>query len=204
MSTSPPNFFYETFSEYVQPYMVACEEPATRAQILDDCVEAVYESPLYNNEELPENLHLVSISVFKASYACRKLLLIINLQEIFKQFMSYLDDDDRGKEEARLGHFEETGEYLTPGDREAAARPQNAGAYRKPFNAQRAAVLLWSDEVAQLNESRNKADKKSIGEHTKIVQKWLKELPADRLAEATKASEKWNALGCPDERKMFM
>src|SRR6266436_3149726 len=99
MSTSPPKFFYETFFEYVQPYMVACEELATRAQILNDCVEAVYESPLYNNKELPENLHLVSISVFKASYACRKLLLLINLQEIFKQFMSYLDDNDRGKEE---------------------------------------------------------------------------------------------------------
>ena len=118
--------------------------------------------------------------------------------------MSYLDDDDRGKEEARLGNFEKTGEYLTPEERKAAARPQNAGEYRKPFNPQRAAVLLWSDEVAQLDESRNKADKKSIGKHTKTVQKWLKELPPDRMAEAKKAAEKWNALGCPDEHKMIM
>ncbi len=59
MSTSPPKFFYETFSEYMQPYMVAFDEPAARAQILKDCVEAVNESPLYNKEELPENLHLV-------------------------------------------------------------------------------------------------------------------------------------------------
>jgi hypothetical protein len=94
---------------------------------------------------------------------------------------------------------------VTPEEREAAARPQNAGDYREPFNASRAAPLLWSDDVAEIDGlCRDKSNKKDIGKRTGAINKWFKGLPANKIEEAENAADKWNSLGCPDKNKMHM
>ena len=94
---------------------------------------------------------------------------------------------------------------MTPEEREAAARPENAGEYREPFNAFRAAQLLWSDEVVEIDSlCRDKIKKTDIGKRTVAIKKWFKELPKNKLKEAEDASIKWNSLGCPDRKRMHM
>jgi hypothetical protein len=107
------------------------------------------------------------------------------------------------EEEGRLVRLEKGEEYMTPVEREAAAKPVYAGAYWKPFNGLRAATLLWPDEVALVDgTSRDKKDKKSIGKRTSAVQKWFKELSQSRKDEAENAAKKWNFEGAPDKERM--
>jgi hypothetical protein len=68
---TPPwtKVFSKTLSEYVQPWMEAFGEVATRIQIVKECEEAITQSPLYAKhvEELSQDLCLVSISFHKVS-----------------------------------------------------------------------------------------------------------------------------------------
>lgn len=101
--------------------------------------------------------------------------------------------------------LENGGEDLTPEEREAGARPTDAGDYWKEWDAFRAAQQLFADEVAEVDRgSRDPTDKTKLGNRTQAVRKWYNELPASKLEEATKAAEKWNAEGAPDKDKMLV
>jgi hypothetical protein len=64
MSTDWSILFDETLAEYLQQYIMARGDPATRVQILKDCKENIIKSPLCEEQgiELPEHLCMVSIS----------------------------------------------------------------------------------------------------------------------------------------------
>ena len=67
---------------------------------------------------------------------------------------------------------------MTPEEREAAARPENAGEYREPFNAFRAAQLLWSDEVVKIDSlCRDKIKKTDIGKRTLLSRNGSRSFP---------------------------
>jgi hypothetical protein len=131
--------------------------------------------------------------------------LAINLQAICREFLPYLDDEDSKEEEAMLVQLENGDKVLTPEEREAAARPTDAGDYWNKWDAFRVAQRLFSDEVAQIdNESRDKTNKKTLGNRTAAVRKWFNELSPSKLEEAKKVAIKWNTEGAPNKDKMAM
>jgi hypothetical protein len=131
--------------------------------------------------------------------------LAINLQAICREFLPYLDDDDRKEEEAKLQQLEEAGKELTEDDREAVARPTDAGDYWKEWDEYRVAQRLFADEVALIDHgSRDKTDKTTLGKRTVAVRKWFKELPSSKLEEAKRVAKKWNAEGVSDKAKMLV
>lgn len=100
---------------------------------------------------------------------------------------------------------EEGGEDMTAEEREAAARPTDAGAYWKEWDPFRVAQRLFVDEVADVDHRcRDTKDKKSIGDRTRAVRKWFNELPRSKVEQAEKAAAKWNSEGAPNKDKMFM
>ena len=108
-------------------------------------------------------------------------------------------------EEARAVRLKEGEEFVSPEEREAAARPDDAGDYRKLFDAFTAAQRLWSSEVAEIDSAcRDKLNKNTMGNRTTAIRKWYNELPKSKMEEAEKAAAKWNALGCPSKDKMLM
>ena len=101
--------------------------------------------------------------------------------------------------------LEESGEDLTPEDREAAARPIDAGDYWSLWDTFRVAQCLFSNEVAQIDSrSRDKADKKTFGNRTVAIRKWFNELPKSKVEEAERVCKKWNSEGAPNKDKMLM
>jgi hypothetical protein len=128
-----------------------------------------------------------------------------NSQAICNEFHSYLDNDDREKEEEKLAQLEKGDEYLTPEQREAITKPVFAGEYWHEFDACRAAERLWAEEAAQADrEGRNVFDRNSIGKRAGIMKKWFNKLPTSKKEEAKKAAEKWNAEGADDKNRMLM
>ena len=95
-------------------------------------------------------------------------------------------------------------EDLTPEEREAATRPTDAGKYWKLWDAFRAAQQLFPDEVAQIDSaSRDKTNKKTLGNRTAALRKWFNQLPRSKVEEAEKAAAKWNLEGTPNQDKML-
>jgi hypothetical protein len=118
--------------------------------------------------ELPENLGLVSTLFRWVTFAMQLLLIIkscwqLNFQAICREFLPYLDDDDGNEEKANLAQLSKGRENLTPEEREAAAKPTEAGQYWKPWTPFRAAQRLFVDEVALIDEaSRDKKKQKNF------------------------------------------
>lgn len=130
--------------------------------------------------------------------------MVINLQAICREFLPYLDDDDSKVEEAKLVQLENGDKDMTSEEREAAAKPTDAGDYWKPWDVYRVAQRLFSDEVALVDEgSRDKTNKKTLGNRTAAIRKWFNELPKSKLEEAERVAVKWNAEGAPDHGKML-
>ena len=101
--------------------------------------------------------------------------------------------------------LEKGGEDLTPEEREAGARPTDAGDYWNEWDAFHAAQRLFEDEVAEVDlESRDPTDKKTLGNRTSAIWKWYRELPGSKVEQATKAAKKWNTEGTPDKDKMLV
>lgn len=131
--------------------------------------------------------------------------MTIKLKAICREFLPYLDNDDRKEEKAKLKQLNKSEEDLTPEEREAAARPTDAGDYWKKWDAFRVAQRLFSNEAAQVDEgSRDKTNKKAFGNRTVAIRKWFNELPRSKVEEAEKVAEKWNSEGAPDKGKMLM
>ena len=101
--------------------------------------------------------------------------------------------------------LEESGDDLTPEEREAAARPSDAGDYWTEWIPFRVAQRLFADEVAQVDSmSRDKKDKKTFGNRTVAVQNWFKNLPQSKKDEAEEVARKWNREGAPNKEKMLV
>jgi hypothetical protein len=103
-----------------------------------------------------------------------------------------------------LLRLEEAGEDLTAEEREAAAKPTEAGEYWKEWDNYRVAERLFSYEVIRLDAGRDKKNKKSIGERTTVTRRWFSELSESRKNEVRNVANKWNSDGCPSKEKMFM
>ena len=132
-------------------------------------------------------------------------LLTIKLQAICREFLPYLDEDDSKEEEAKLVELEKGGGELTPEEREAAAKPTDAGDYWTPWDTFRVAQRLFADEVAQVDGgSRDKTNKKAFGNRTIAIRKWFNELPRSKVEEAEQVAIKWNKEGAPNKDKMLM
>jgi hypothetical protein len=129
--------------------------------------------------------------------------LLLILQEIRREFLSYLEDDEHNEEKAKLLLLKNTGQYQTAEEREIAARPPYASQYWKLFNAYGAAQRIFADEVAVIDEEcRDKKNKKTLGNRTTALRKWFSGLPKSKLEEAEKAATKWNAEGALDKDRM--
>jgi hypothetical protein len=132
-------------------------------------------------------------------------LLLLILQAIRREFLSYLEDDEHDEEKAKLLVLQNTGQYQTAEEREIAAKPPYASDYWKPFNAFRAAQRIFSDEVALIDEAcRDKKNKKTFGNRTTAIRIWFDGLSKSKLEEAEKAATKWNTKGALDKDRMHM
>jgi hypothetical protein len=91
---------------------------------------------------------------------------------------------------------------LTAQDREAAARPAEAGDYHKTWDAFRAAQRLFKDEIEVIDKEVNDpSNKKTMGARTQLVREWWKILPKEKKQEAELAAAKWNSVGAADKEK---
>jgi hypothetical protein len=90
---------------------------------------------------------------------------------IWREFLPYLEDDDREDEEAKLVLRENAGEEWTSEECEAAARPMDAGDYWTPWDTFRVAQRLFAEEVAHADGSRDKGNKKTFGNRTVAIWK---------------------------------
>lgn len=116
--------------------------------------------------------------------------------------LCHLEDDDSEKEleQGQMGTSD-----MTPEEREAAARPTEAGEYWKQWNAFRAAQRLFSDEVARIDEiCRDKKNKKDLGKRTAALHDWFRKLSESQVDEAENVADKWNTEGASDKGKMNM
>lgn len=96
-------------------------------------------------------------------------------------------------------------EDLTSEEREAAARPTNAGDYWKEWDGFRVAQRLFAEEVALIDSgSRDKRDKKTFGKRTVAIREWFEGLPESKKDEAENVAKKWNLEGAPNEDKMLV
>lgn len=70
MSTQWTEIFFETLAKYVQLYIEACGDPATREQTLMDCEEEIAKLHLHDGQdfELPTDLCWVSLRVTNTNY----------------------------------------------------------------------------------------------------------------------------------------
>ena len=101
--------------------------------------------------------------------------------------------------------LEKGGGELTPEEREAAAKPTDAGDYWTPSDTFRVAQRLFADEVSQIDRgSRDKKNKKTFSNRTVAIQKWFNELPKTKVEEAEQVAKKWNLEGAPNKDKMLM
>ncbi|KAI6160115.1 hypothetical protein EDD17DRAFT_1761663 [Pisolithus thermaeus] len=78
--------------------------------------------------------------------------------------------------------------------------PPRLGTTKEAFTAFTAAQWVFKEEMDSYDrERRDTKDLKTIGQRTRIFQKWWESLSDDRKAEAGRAAEKWNKLGAPKE-----
>lgn len=124
------------------------------------------------------------------------------LQAIRKEFLYHLPEDDQLEEVAAI-QILTSAVSLTSAEWEAAARPTDSGDYWSEWDTFRAAQRIFAEEVSEIDsQSRDKSNKKKLGNRTVAVRKWFSELPKSKVEEAERAAAKWNADGAYDKEKM--
>ncbi|KAI5987924.1 hypothetical protein EDC04DRAFT_2912705 [Pisolithus marmoratus] len=165
-----------------------------------------YKEARGNSELQNEILAEVKLEILQQA-APGSVALPNNLRVAIRRvFLPELDPEDQDDEENIIQHIlsvsEKRKEDAGEGEhvREERPRPTKAGDYRKPFTAFTCGQRLFKDDLNLYDrERRDTKDPKTIGQRTKIVQKWWESLSDDRKAEAGRAAEKWNKLGAPKE-----
>jgi len=111
---------------------------------------------------------------------------------------SDLEDEENGVEtaEAKKHHSK-----ISAAEHEAAARPQKAGEYKRPWDAFWAGCRLFKDELNDVDRSsRDQANKSTFGKRTKTTHKWFNGLSKEQKREAELAADKWNQEGSPKQQ----
>jgi hypothetical protein len=124
-------------------------------------------------------------------------------KEIRKEFLNHLDEDEQEEEREIIKALED---YLqdksTAKDPEAAARPTEAGDYRRPWDGFRAGCRLFKEEIDKMDkQGRDPSDKTSFGTRTKITRDWWNNLPEEKRLEAERVAKKWNEQGVGNQEK---
>jgi hypothetical protein len=124
-------------------------------------------------------------------------------QEIRREFLCHLDEDEQAEEVERIKAMDDCGEQkLTAQDREAAARPAEAGDYRKAWDGYRAACRLFPDEVEAIDRRiRDPKNNMTMGSRTQLLRQWWRNLPKEKKQEGEQAAAKWNSVGAADKEK---
>ena len=111
--------FAKILTDHEADYITQRGDARARMQVLWDCRDEILQTSQANHMMLPDNFRTVSTSSFPVYLVVHCTLL--SFQAIRQQFIKALPDSD---------HEEE---------REAAARPQKAGEYRREWDTFRAA-----------------------------------------------------------------
>ncbi|KAI5990270.1 hypothetical protein EDC04DRAFT_2912013 [Pisolithus marmoratus] len=144
------------------------------------------------NSELQNEILAEVKSEILQQAALGSVVLPNNLRVAIRRvFLPELDPEDQDDKENIILHIlsvsEKRKEDAGEGEhvREERARPTKAGDYRKPFTAFTCGQRLFKDDLDLYDrERRDTKDPKTIGQRTKIVQKWWESLSDDRKAEA--------------------
>jgi len=84
---------------------------------------------------------------------------------------------------------------------EAAARPQKAREYKRPWDAFWAGCRLFKDELNDVDRSSwDQANKSTFGKRTKTAHEWFDGLSKEKKREAELAADKWNREGAPKQQ----
>ena len=112
---------------------------------------------------------------------------------------------DREEEEAAIQGLEikRNSSKISAEEREAAARPQKAGDYKREWDAYQAACRLFKDELNAVDKSsRDQTDRSTFGKRTKTAHEWFDGLSKEKKKEAERAAVKWNHEGAPKQQQV--
>ncbi|KAG2130404.1 hypothetical protein DEU56DRAFT_914835, partial [Suillus clintonianus] len=114
------------------------------------------------------------------------------IRRYYLQFLT--DADDRHAEQEVLGDEpEEEPSGVSPEDRELAARPKDAGFYKKELNAWDVAQKLFKQEMDDYDKEQQR--RKATGH----AREWFNNMTSAHRKEVEEARDKWNREGAPVE-----
>jgi hypothetical protein len=148
--------------------------------------------------ELPEGLKKVwsNFGTFKNwFYGNTKAI-----RRYYRQFLT--DEDDIRAEEELLGDEpEDEPSGLSPEEREAVARPKDAGFYKKEARDWDVAQKLFKQDMDEYDkeEQAKLGVKNEIKYRTRHARDWFKNMTDAQWTEVENAKEKWNREGAPPE-----
>ncbi|KAG1863116.1 hypothetical protein F4604DRAFT_1683705 [Suillus subluteus] len=122
------------------------------------------------------------------------------IRRYYLQFLT--DTDDRRAEQEVLGDEpEEEPSGVSPEDRELAARPKDAGFYKKELNAWDVAQKLFKQEMDDYDkeQQQKKGMQHSIKYRTGHAREWFNNMTSAHQKEVEEARDKWNREGAPAE-----
>lgn len=96
---------------------------------------------------------------------------------------------------------EEEPSGVSPEDRELAARPKDAGFYKKELNAWDVAQKLFKQEMDDYDkeQQQKKGVQHSIKYRTGHAREWFNNMTSAHRKEVEEARDKWNREGAPAE-----
>ncbi|KIJ58464.1 hypothetical protein HYDPIDRAFT_34167 [Hydnomerulius pinastri MD-312] len=170
--------------DHKSDFMDAKDDPDMHAKILKTCRDKILDTPQANNPSiiLPDCLRMA----------------------ICQFWLPDLDLEDRAMEQAQIDAAElhTTQHQISAEEREAVARPTQAGDYVKPWDAFRAAQRLFKDKFSAVNKTtRDVTDKKMLRQRTKTANEWWTSLSKEKKQEAEATAKKWNDTGADKEKK---
>ncbi|KAG1747473.1 hypothetical protein EDB19DRAFT_1826196 [Suillus lakei] len=122
------------------------------------------------------------------------------IRRYYLQFLT--DADDRHAEQEVLGDEpEEEPSGVSPEDRELAARPKDAGFYKKELNAWDVTQKLFKQEMDDYDkeQQQKKGVQHSIKYRTGHAREWFNNMTSAHRKEVEEVRDKWNREGAPVE-----
>ncbi|KAG2089641.1 hypothetical protein BD769DRAFT_1679873 [Suillus cothurnatus] len=127
------------------------------------------------------------------------------IQRYYLQFL--MDMDDRHNEQEILGDDSELEEEpcMSPEDRELAARPKDAGFYKKELNAWNVTQKLFKQEMDNYDkeQQQKKGIQHSIKDRTGHAREWFNSITSAHRKEVEDMRDKWNRKGAPAESQVM-
>ena len=195
--------FAKILADHEADYIAQRGDARARMQVLRDCRDEILQTSQANHMMLPDNFRAVSTLSFPVYLVVHCTLL--DFQAIRQQFIKALPDSDREDEETAIQALEtkKNSAKISAEEREAAARPQKAGEYRREWDTFRAAGRLFKDDLDAVDKStRDQRDKSTFGKRTKTAHEWFDGLSKEKKREAEKVAIKWNQDGAPKQQQV--